>query len=123
MIYQAKVIDKKAEYIGMTTTSFKQRFANHKKSFKHQDYQNETALSSFIWDKNLNPTPNIQWKILKKTSKYQPGQKACQICVSEKYFIIKGLLKPKNINKKTDIASQCVHRRDATLKYFKPGVT
>ena len=107
----------------MTTTSFKKRYANHKKSFRHQAYQNETTLSSFIWDKNLNPEPKIQWKIIKQCSKYQPGQKACQICVSEKYFIIKGLLKPESINKKTNIASHCVHRRDATLKFFKPAVT
>ena len=123
VIYQANVLDKKAEYVGMTTTSFKQRYSNHKKSFKHESYKNETTLSSFIWDKNLNPTPKVQWKILKKSSKYQPGQRACQICVSESYYIIKGLLNSKNINRKTDIASRCVHRRDATLKYFKTAVT
>ena len=106
----------------MTTTSFKLRYANHKKSFKHEQYKNETTLSSFIWDKKLNPNPKIKWNIIKKCQKYQPGQKTCQICVSEKYWIIKGLLKAHNINRKTDIASLCVHRRDATLHFYDPGI-
>ena len=123
VIYRAEVTEKKAEYIGMTTTSFKLRYSNHKKSFKHEQYKNETTLSSFIWDKKLNPNPKIKWQIIKKCEKYQPGQKACRICTSEKYFIIKGLLNAHNINKKTDIASQCVHRRDATLKFYNSGIT
>ena len=119
IIYRATVNDaKKAEYVGSTTTSFKKRFANHKKSFRHEEYQHETTLSSYIWENNLNPTPNISWEIVKKCKKYTPGQKNCQICSEEKFQIIKGLQKVKNINKKTDIGTKCGHRRKATLAFM-----
>ena len=120
IIYKAVVnTPQKAEYVGCTTTSFKLRYGNHKKSFTHEEHQHNTTLSSYVWEKNLNPTPDIQWSILKKCGKYQPGQRACQICTEEKFFIIKGLQKVRNINKKTDIGTKCNHRRKATLKFMK----
>ena len=36
-------------YLG-TAEEFKQRFYNHKKSFKNKRYSNETTLSKYIWD-------------------------------------------------------------------------
>ena len=41
------------EYIGLTSTSFKQRYANHKASFKHRNKSCETTLSRHIWELNL----------------------------------------------------------------------
>ena len=38
--YQHKI------YYGITKTKFKQRYANHIKSFKHDKHQNDTQLSS-----------------------------------------------------------------------------
>ena len=91
IIYKACVnAPQKAEYVGCTTTSFKLRYGNHKKSFVHEEYQNNTTLSAYVWDKKLNPTPDIKWSILKNCSKYKPGQKTCQICLEEKFWIIKG---------------------------------
>ena len=119
LIYKATLKDKEteAEYIGCTTTTFKDRFANHKKSIIHEKYQHETALSTYIWANNLQKDPKISWNIVKKCHTYQPGQKTCQMCLCEKYYIIMGLKKKNSLNKKTDIGNKCVHVRDATFAY------
>ena len=122
VIYQAEVTNKnnqKADYIGMTTTSFKKRFSNHKKSFRHEDYQHETTLSTYIWNNELNPQPNIKWTILKKCHPYSPGSRSCTVCNEEKYFILKKYSKVSNLNKKTDIGNNCNHLRHQTFKFRK----
>ena len=121
IVYKATVQDqKKAEYVGMTTTTFKSRYSNHKKSFKNEDYQHETTLSTYVWDKKLNPTPKIKWSLMKKCHKYTPGGKTCSICREEKFWIIKGLKYAHCINKKSDIGKKCTHKRDATFAFLPP---
>ena len=78
--------NRQAEYIGSTEPQFKLRFNNHTKSFKHNTYKNDTTLSKYVWDNNLNPTPNIKWKYMKKCSTYRVGNKVCDLCLSEKNF-------------------------------------
>ena len=34
----------------MIIISFKERYGNHKKSFKNEKYKYETELSKYIWD-------------------------------------------------------------------------
>ena len=67
IVYQATVTcdNKEETYVGITATSFKARFANHKASFKSKQKRNSTELSKHIWelkDNNLNYA--IKWKIL-----------------------------------------------------------
>ena len=120
VVYKATVESKEkknAIYIGSTTTSFKKRYSNHKKSFNHERYKNDTTLSTYIWNNNLQKDPKMKWKIIKKCEIYKPGGKFCQICIEEKFNIIRGLRKTSNINKKSDIGSKCMHRRNATFAY------
>ena len=70
-----------------------------------------------LWTNNLQNDPKITWKIVKKCHLYQPGQKTCQMCLLEKYYIIQGMKKNNSLNKKTDIGNKCVHVRDATFAY------
>ena len=53
VVYKATVVSSGTEpvetYIGMTAPPFKERYGNHKKSFKHQRYSTETALSGHIY--------------------------------------------------------------------------
>ena len=48
-------------YLGAEESDFKQRYYNHKKSFKNQKYANETSLSKYIWEMKYkdNTTPNL----------------------------------------------------------------
>ena len=79
---------------------------------------NSTTLSKFIWTNKLNQDehgnivePKIKWSIVKHCSTYQPGNRTCDLCISEKVLIIKNINKPSNINKRTDCAQTCCHKR------------
>ena len=54
IIYQASVkrLDNVATetYTGLTSKSFRERWTNHKTSFRLQTHQNESKLSVYIWD-------------------------------------------------------------------------
>ena len=120
VVYQAEVQHNDgstAQYIGCTEPPFKQRYRNHKKSFTHETYKTETTLSRHVWDKNLNPSPKIKWKFLKVCNTYQPSKKSCDLCLSEKFYIIKNMNKKENINKRTDIGNKCPHKRKRTFAF------
>jgi aromatic ring-opening dioxygenase LigB subunit len=36
-------------YIGMTSTTLKERYRNHNRSFNHKKYSNDAELSKYIW--------------------------------------------------------------------------
>ena len=75
-------------YYGITETKFKQRCANHIKSFRHEKHQSDTELSNQLWSiKNKNYTPYIAWEILQKHQAYNPNTKRCSLCLNEKLEI------------------------------------
>ena len=99
-------------------TEFRTRCARHRTSFKKEYKKSETALSKFVWDKGLNMNadgeicePEIKWSILKQCTLYKPGQRDCDLCLSEKALIIMNLKSPKCINKKTDLSNKCNHKK------------
>ena len=54
-------------YIGLSRTTFKVRYNNHKQDVKHIKYQYNTELTRFIWNlKNNNIKYYIQWKVIDK---------------------------------------------------------
>ena len=68
VIYQATVTTETATetYVGLAT-NFKERYRNHKTSFRHSKRRNETELSKYVWNlQNENKPFQIKWKILKK---------------------------------------------------------
>ena len=106
---------KKTSYISMTQGKFKDRYTQHKHSFKNKSKKFATTLSTYTWNKNLDPEPNIKWEIIKKCRTYQPGNQNCDLCLSEKLNIIKNANNPYNINKRNDIATKCAHSKNFTL--------
>ena len=77
VIYQAKVTttsdpSKTETYVGLCATTFKDRYRNHKSSFKHQKNSN-TTLSRHIWDlKSKNIDYQVTWKILDRAKPFSP---------------------------------------------------
>ena len=119
VVYKAEINN--AIYVGMTQTEVRSRIRRHRHSFKSEYKQHETTLSNYIWSKRLNRNddgeitePEIEWDILKKCNLYKPGQKNCDLCLSEKMYIILNQKSPKCINKKSDISNKCSH----TKAYF-----
>jgi hypothetical protein len=117
VIYQATVTTNISTetYIGLAT-NFKERFRNHKSSFRLNKHRNATELSKHIWElKDNNKDFKITWKILKKCKPYDNISKKCNLCLNEKFFIIckKNLC---SLNKRNELASPCRHRNRYTLR-------
>ena len=98
---------------GITQTKFKQKYANHIKSFRHEKYQCDTELSNELWSiKNNNYTPNIVSEILRKHQTYNPNTKKCSLCLKEKRE--KARYKGRNLlNKRSEIINQCRHQTNS----------
>ena len=92
------------------------RFNKHKKSFRHENYKSETTLSKYVWDHGLNPAPKIKWSFLKLCSIYNVGSSSCDLCTSEKFYIIKNMKRVSLINKRTGIGNSCPHKRKCVFK-------
>ena len=133
VIYQATVKETNTSneqstetYVGLTAPNFKSRLANHIKSFKNREYATETTLSSHIWSiKDRGSTFEIEWKILDRGRPYNPATKTCNLCTTEKFYII---LKPHlaTINKRNELGSACRHKVSSLIskqsrKKFTPS--
>ena len=105
-------------YIGSTEGSFKKRFYNHRTDFKKESNRSNTALASYVWDcKDRNITTSIKWEILKKCMKYSGGTRKCDVCLTEKAFILKN--KNNSLNKRTELMGKCRHLGKYKLKSIK----
>ena len=117
VIYQATVTTETATetYVGLAT-NFKERYRNHKTSFRHSKRGNETQLSKYVWNLQNEKKPfQIKGKILKKCKPYSNINKKCSLCLYEKFIIIckKELC---SLNRRNELASSCP-RRMPGLKY------
>ena len=120
VIYQATVTTETATetYVGLAT-NFKERYRNHKTSFRHSKRSNETQLSKYVWNlQNEKKTFQIKWKILKKCKPYSNVSKKCSLCLNEKFIIIckKELC---SLNRRNELASSCPHRNRYVLGNFR----
>ena len=120
IIYQAKVTHEDQTipdefYIGMTSTTFKERLGNHNKSFNHEEHEKETALSKYIWKlKRQKVKYSIAWRVIDRAQPFNPVRGTCPLCTLEKYYII---YKPSlaTINQHEEIFKPCMHREKQLL--------
>ena len=119
IIYKATVNETENYYFGSTEGEFKTRYNNHTHSFRKEDRKNDTTLAKHIWEKNLNPIPEITWQIAAKAHKYKPGNKYCDICLMEKMYILQHLGNDKCLNKNSEFGTLCIHKRKHKLSEFK----
>ena len=120
IIYQATVTStlqnyNEKIYIGLCETTFKKRYANHKKSFNTERYKNSTSLSNEFWRiKEQNGEPKVTWKVLRKSKAYNPNSKKCSLCSNKKYEI--ATYKGENIlNKRSEVIAKCRHQNKFSL--------
>ena len=111
--YQHKI------YYGITETKFKQRYANHIKSFRHEKHQNNTELSYELWSiKNNNYNLNVIWEIPRKLQMYNPNTKRCSLCLNKKLEIAR--YKGRNLLKifTPEIINKSRHRNKFALALY-----
>ena len=119
VVYQAtvKTKDTKETYIGLTANQFKARYRNHQMSFRHEKRKNETELSKHLCKlKEEGKDFTVTWKIVAKAKPYTNLTKRCNLCTTEKFFL---LTKPhmQTLNKRNELISTCRHRRKFILRY------
>ena len=91
----------------------------HKASFNSLSKRNATELSKHIWQlKDNNSEYAIKWKILSHAPHCSNRTKRCQLCITEKYFII-CKRKCASLNKRNELISKCNHCDKLLLKNVK----
>ena len=80
LIYQATVTSTdngqivENKYIGLTSTTIKERIANHRTDMKYATKRKSTSLSEFIWKlKDKNTLYDIKWKIMEHANPFCEG--------------------------------------------------
>ena len=123
VLYRANIspenqINNNKVYFGVTKTAFKKRYANHVKSFRHEQYQNDTELSVESWKmKNNGTNAAIKFEIKSRHQPYNVNTKRCSLCLNEKLEI--ALYKGTNLlNKRTEIINKCRHSTKYALASY-----
>ena len=115
VVYEAHVQEgEEKKYIG-STIDFKKRWYGHTGSFRNEKVKSSTTLSTHVWNSGLNPEPKIKWSILTRAEPYQRGGRMCDLCLSEKLAISKHFNNPTYLNKRSELALRCRHRRKFLL--------
>ena len=110
--------DKIQQYVGLCEPTFKERYGDHKCSFEHKKYSNKTELSKAYWEiKDKGKNVDVKFSVLKRSVPYRAGTNKCNLCLWEKFFILKG--GDSLINKRDELVSKCRHSNKFLLKIFK----
>ena len=117
VIYQATVQSENdtQTYVGLTSSTFKARWSNHKTGFEHEKHRKDTTLSKYIWElKDKKTEYDVTWKIIGRANPFSPISKVCNLCTLEKWFI---LFKPNiaKLNKKEELGNYCLHKASILL--------
>ena len=119
IIYEAQITnntnDERKKYLGAAETSFKERYSNHTRDFKHKRYMKYTELSKYIWSlKNQDVTHIVKWSIVEKVNS-KVSLNYCKLCLTEKFSIIKSLDDYNLLNKRSELFSKCRHQNKLLL--------
>ena len=116
IIYPKENVKDREIYIGISTTKWKSRYANHKFPFSHEHLKKHTALSKHFWSlKNKGLTPEIPWSILKKSDTPKCFDIRCNQCLEEKLQIMIYPDPEKLLNQRCELIARCRHRNKFKL--------
>ena len=125
MVYQATISSKEEpevvkHYIGVTKKQFKTRFASHKYSFNNEKQKGNTELSKWYWHlKTQLQQPTVKWKILAHAPSCKNLKSTCMLCESETLEILISGWGSNLLNKRTEWAVKCIHRREFQLLHYE----
>ena len=106
-------------YIGLTESTFKQRFTQHKSTLTHKKHQNSTELSKYVWQlKDKSTEHDVNWSIATQATAYTNKTKRCNLCLTEKLHIINAD-KTHLLNRRSELISKCRHENKYYLRNFR----
>ena len=121
IVYKAEISTlenptQRKHYIGMSSTAFKMRLANHKSSFNNIRYRHVTSLSNFYWELvENNLTPTVKWSIIRRAQTCRSLDSPCNLCLQEKIAIICFPDKKNLLNKREEMTVRCKHKNKFLL--------
>ena len=123
IVYRADVTNKKTDEhnycYGISDAPFKERYENHKTSIRHRSHLNASDLSKYYWKLVDNgAVPTIKFSIAKRV-KGNTFINNCNLCLSEKAFIIRNLDDVNMLNKRSEFISKCRHINKRLLNRVK----
>ena len=104
--------DKK--YFGIAETSFKDRFRNHTREFRHKKYVNSTELSKYMW--KLKEKKGICQSFMEL-----PKMAFAKLYLTEKFWLLKHFNDKHLLNKKSEFISKCRHENKLLVKSVEKG--
>ena len=111
--------DEHKYYYGTSDTPFKDRYGNHKTSLRHRSHLTDSDLSKYYWKLVGNgAVPTIKFSVAKRV-KGNIFINNCNLCLSEKAFIIRNLDDVNMLNKKSEFISKCRHINKRLLNRVK----
>ena len=116
VIYKASVSSEDGDkyYVGLASTEFKERYRNHKMSFKKPSGRKATELSKYVWKlADEGKECRIQWSILKKVKPSATRGITCNLCLHETRFIMDRT--DNCLNKRTEMLNKCRHLNEGKL--------
>ena len=109
IVYRADLTNNKTDehkyYYGISDTPLKDRYENHKTSFRHRSHLNASDLSKCYWEL-CGAVPTIKFSIARRV-KGNTFITNCNLRLSEKAFIIKNLDDVNMLNKRSEFISKC----------------
>ena len=123
IVYRADVsnnVDTETKfYCGLTDTAFKERYNNHKKSFRHERYRYDSELCKYLWEfYEEGKEYKIEWSIIRKINS-STRFNFCKLCLTEKYFMLNALGDCRLLNKKSEFVNKCRHENKLLLSNIK----
>ncbi len=118
LVYEATLTTEQdsSKYIGLTEGTFKTRYNGHQQSFNHEKYRHSTELSKKAWSlKDVNKEFKISWAVRKKAHAFSGGPGECDLCLTEKLFILTDTSK-NFLNTRKELVSKCRHKNKHLLR-------
>ena len=106
---------------GIAETSFKDRYRNHTRDFRHEKYINSTELSKYMWKlKDEKITANVKWNIMPIVHGTPKGG-VCKLCLTKKFWLLKHFSDKHLLNKKLEFISKRRHENKLLVKSAEKG--
>ena len=107
VIYRADVVNKSNDeekfYFGLADTTFKEKYRNHIRDFKHGKCENSTELTKYIWQlKRGNISFSVKCTIITKVYG-SSNPLLCKLCLTEMLLIINFINNGNMLNKRLEL--------------------